>query len=487
MTITVNPPKPKGIIATAQSFGNYNMAKALCDLIDNSIKAQSTLISIQADYNEGDPIIIIQDNGYGMDKKTLKNAMEFASGDIFEDREPEDMGRFGWGLKSASFSQCKKLTVISKKDKKYNCAIWDLEHVLKVNAYEMFEYDEKYLDDLKKLKPKPISLDIPGESGTIILWQKCERLSENGKLKQDDFNAICTKAIEEISLVYNRIISGKSKLYEKLTIKLNGQDISPYDPFFLNNQATMPLPEEKYEDVVFQPYILPHWTKCKESDYEMMEGKDGLIKNQGFYIFRNDRLLIYGTWFGLLPFSSLKQLVRISVDISNKIDIDWKITIDKSDAQIPSQLKNRFLKLIETISKKSVKVYRGKGGTANKSHFNIWERRKKHNEFSYKINDQHPLVKDLTQNNGKVGTLIDIIEMQLPLEDLRCDFLDNRNLNQTETDKDLFKKKIEEEILSIINLLEDVKVSELRDKLRKNDYYKKHWEIIERILADKGI
>ena len=109
------------------------------------------------------------------------------------------MGRFGWGLKSASFSQCKKLTVISKKDKKYNCAIWDLDHVLKVNAYEMFEYDEKYLDDLKKLKPKPISLDIPGESGTIILWQECERLSENGKLKQDDFNAICNKAIGNFS------------------------------------------------------------------------------------------------------------------------------------------------------------------------------------------------------------------------------------------------------------------------------------------------
>ena len=99
MTITVNPPKPKGIIATAQSFGNYNMAKALCDLIDNSIKAQSTLISIQADYNEGDPIIIIQDNGYGMDKKTLKNAMEFASGTL---EGISGKGSVGWMQSSSS-------------------------------------------------------------------------------------------------------------------------------------------------------------------------------------------------------------------------------------------------------------------------------------------------------------------------------------------------------------------------------------------------
>ena len=109
--------------------------------------------------------------------------------------------------------------------------------------------------------------------------------------------------------------------------------------------------------IYIQPYILPHYSKITLSEYERLGGEEGFLRNQGFYIYRNHRLIINGTWFRLAKYGELSQLVRISVEIPNSLDHIWKITIDKSDAQLPAVLKNRLKQIVDGLKKRSARGY----------------------------------------------------------------------------------------------------------------------------------
>ncbi len=85
-------------------------------------------------------------------------------------------------------------------------------------------------------------------------------------------------------------------------------------------------------------------------------------KNEGFYVYRNNRLIIYGTWFRLIKHGELSQIARISIDIPNSLDNIWKITIDKSDAQLPSALRARLRQIVTVLKSRAVKVHRSRGG-----------------------------------------------------------------------------------------------------------------------------
>ena len=129
MRYVKNSPDAASLMATARCFGNYDLPSALADLIDNSIKAQSRNIELSCLYNPGNPQVRVLDDGYGMTAEELQLAMRPASSNPLADRSPDDLGRFGWGLKSASFSQCKRLTVITSKRGILSGAQWDLDDV----------------------------------------------------------------------------------------------------------------------------------------------------------------------------------------------------------------------------------------------------------------------------------------------------------------------------------------------------------------------
>ena len=116
MEFTRNEPDAVALMTSARSFGNYDLPGALADLIDNSIKAEARHIKVTCRYNSGDPRVSVLDDGYGMTQEELHAAMRPASANPLAERSPDDLGRFGWGMKSASFSQCKRLTVISSKN-----------------------------------------------------------------------------------------------------------------------------------------------------------------------------------------------------------------------------------------------------------------------------------------------------------------------------------------------------------------------------------
>ena len=108
-------PNPKSTINSYRSFG-YNLSTAISDIIDNSISAYANEIRLEYKWNGKDSFISICDNGIGMNHSELVLAMTPGSKDPEEERSEKDLGRFGMGLKTASFSQCRRLTCITKKE-----------------------------------------------------------------------------------------------------------------------------------------------------------------------------------------------------------------------------------------------------------------------------------------------------------------------------------------------------------------------------------
>ena len=138
---------------------------------------------------------------------------------------------------------------------------------------------------------------------------------------------------------------------------LNGQPVEPYDPFHVHHNATQALPSETLtvggRKIIIRPYVLPHYSKLRATDHDRLAGEEGFLKNQGFYVYRNHRLIIRGTWFRLVKYGELAQLVRVSVDIPNSLDDLWKITVDKSDAQLPAVLRKRLGQIVDGLRKRS--------------------------------------------------------------------------------------------------------------------------------------
>lgn len=259
-TIVANPPDASALMTSARSFGNYNLARALADLLDNSITAGATSIEITCSYGAGTPEVRVRDNGGGMSANKLQLAMRPASVNPDDERAADDLGRFGWGMKSASFSQCKRLTVVSKKAGAYSAACWDLEDI---DGWSMSSYTRQ---EAKNLLQEP----IPGSSGTELIWQKCDRLSEGNSLSSGQFTEIIAYARRGLSLVFHRFISGSG--VKQIAISLNGTPLDALDPFHAKHPATQAFPPEGFhvgdgEEVTMRAYTLPHYSKLQQDEF----------------------------------------------------------------------------------------------------------------------------------------------------------------------------------------------------------------------------
>ena len=336
-----NPPEAASIMEASRSFGNYDLPSALADLIDNSITANCNTIKITCKWNDGKPSIRIKDDGDGMSPEELIQAMKPASKNPLNDRDPNDMGRFGLGLKTASFSQARSLTVLTRKTDIVG-AKWDLDDI---NDWKMYLFEG---NELEKFSPEFFA---ETESGTEVIWGKTDRLTEEGEMNENGFNECIRAAKEELSKTFHRLIKPESTKLKKIKVSINNLELDPIDPFLLHKSATQKLPTKNFRgkngNVVLKPYIMPHHDKLTPEEQKQLGGLDGYIKNQGFYVYRNNRLILYGTWFKLFPYGSLSKLVRISVDIPNSLDNEWKITVDKSEVQIPSKWKSQLKELVK--------------------------------------------------------------------------------------------------------------------------------------------
>lgn len=485
--IISNPPDAASLMTTARSFGNYDLAGALADLIDNSIMAKSRTVDITCTFlDNGDCEVRIKDDGIGMSADDLRTAMRPASANPKDERSPDDLGRFGWGMKSASFSQCKVLTVVSMTKGIASAARWDLDNI---DDWSMEVFAHEYALGLLQSR-------FPGKSGTELIWTNCDRLSENRTLTRLQFNELIASASSRLALIFHRYLSGDGGTIKPLKISINGTPVPIVDPFCTSNVATTPSNRETVpvtgadgirSEIVMQAFTLPHFSKLSEAEDEKYGGEEGYLRNQGFYVYRNRRLIIWGTWFRLAKHGELSKLVRIRVDIPNTLDEMWKITVDKSDAQLPAILKLRMKSLVDGFRNSSSKVFRSKGARVdNTAREQVWSKSVRNQTIRYGINRAHPLVQFLKgrlEGDDVTGlnSLLEMIETQVPIESINFEAgVDPMALQHSFSSREECLAFVRDSVPLL--MLQTGNFDELEKKLKVTEPYASNWTVVAEFI-----
>lgn len=347
-------PNATSLIESMRSIG-YSFETAIADIIDNSISANAKVINIYQREFDGHPYVQIIDNGIGMDKNELIEAMRLGSKNPIDKRDEHDLGRFGLGLKSASFSQCRTMTVISKKNNNINGYQWDLDLIQSTNQFSIRELSVEDIERIKNID------ELKGiQHGTIVQWEKFDRISESASDLSNELSDLMNKTIEHISLIFHRFLD------DDIEIKVNYEPILAKDPFMKEHNGTQELKDKKIfvegETIYLYPFVLPHFSKMSAADKRKSGKTNEQQKSQGFYLYRSKRLIVWGNYLGLAKKTELGKNVRIRVDIPNSLDYIWEIDVKKSRANVPSKIKKNLLSAItdgENVSRK-VNTYRGK-------------------------------------------------------------------------------------------------------------------------------
>lgn len=297
------PPYAPTLMESTRAIG-YSIEAAIADIIDNSIAASASRVDIDF-FPIGESYIAILDNGWGMSSESLIAAMQYGSRNPLEIRDENDLGRYGLGMKTASLSQCRILTVLSKKSGVLTGAQWNLNHIQRAESWSLLLVDE---EEAKKY-PSFDKLN-QYENGTLVVWQDLDKFAVGETDIAEAFAKKMELIREHLSLVFHRYLSGETGL-KKLDIRMNEQSVEPQDPFLLK-KSTQLMDEEvivvRGQKVRVKPYILPHTSKLTQKELKSLGGKDGLRKNQGFYVYRNKRLLVWGNWFRLMRQGDLSKL-----------------------------------------------------------------------------------------------------------------------------------------------------------------------------------
>jgi len=419
------PPSAGSLALSLRDLG-YSLETAIADIVDNSITAGATTVEVLCDLTLPEPALSILDNGTGMSDKELLLAMRHGGKGPSTPRAESDLGRFGLGLKTASFSQCRRLTVVSRKARSIAAAEWDLDYVIKKDKWTV-----SILDD-RDTKAVPHADLLPGP-GTLVLWRKLDRLFDDGSghSREEIVNAKLALLRDHLSLVFHRFLTGEVGP-KKLDIKINGHPLKPFDPFCTSNKATQKLPKEVIKiggkKVTIQPFILPHHSRLSAREYDFYKTRSDFISNQGAYVYRNGRLMAWGDWFRLVPKGEATKLGRVQIDFPSALDEAWTIDIKKSRAHPPRIIREHLRQILPKITGAAVRVHKGRGQKLlQETDSPIWERYADRGQIRYALNQSHPifcaLIAQLDEAGAQAfGAFLEAIPASLPIDLIYSDY-----------------------------------------------------------------
>ena len=400
----------------------YTLETAVADIIDNSITAGGNQIDVRFTATP-EPRIAIVDNGWGMDQDTLFQAMKLAGRSPSCVRQPHDLGRFGLGLKTASLSQARSLTVATKQGQTLHGVRWDLDHLATTGRWSLQVLDDTEIRSMHWIE----MLDSHG-SGTLVLWEKLDQIHAARELVESQLDKLMKRARDHLGLVFHRFTgSTMPPLTEPLALRVNGASVPRVDPFLTHHRGTQRGQQERVRVadawVTVQPYTLPYISKLRSADRQTAQVAGPLRDSQGFYIYRAGRLVLWGTWFRIIPRDELGKLARVQVDIPNSLDSLWSLDIKKSSASPPPEVKRRLAQIAGQIVRPSRRVHQYRGRTlATDQVERIWNLIENRDTFRYEINCEHPLVVALSESLDGPGQaalthLLCAVQATFPVED----------------------------------------------------------------------
>ena len=414
------PPSPADLMESLRDLG-YTLHSALADLLDNSLAAQATRIRVIVEPSSPAPHIVVLDDGQGMTEKRLAQAMRMAAMGPLTPRGTTDLGRFGLGMKTASLSQGRCLTVITKQlgDKEPSVRRWDLAHVRKADAWELL------LEPTELAQPYIDAINRQGH-GTAIVIEQLDRVSflHVPPAEVDSHLAAALEAIRShLAMVFHRFI-----LEDRLEIRLGEPLIQPWDPYLTGFSTALAseklvLPGDKGV-IHVAPFVLPHHSRLTNEQHERGAGPLGWNAHQGFYIYRGRRLIVPGTWLNLnLKKEEHYKLARIQVDLPNTMDTDWQLNVMKSHVAAPSLLRDDFRRIASDVRRQASDVYRVRGERqvlprTPQDRF-VWKRETVRTGVRFRVDRAHPVIHALShggcEHEKMLADAIALIESTVPV------------------------------------------------------------------------
>lgn len=363
-------PGARRLIKSLRDMG-YEFEAAIADLIDNSIAAKAKVVRVNAHWDGPDSFVSIADDGLGMSAQELREALRFGSERDYDD---DDLGKFGLGLKTASLSQCKRLVVASRQNESradINAYCWDMSHIEATDRWEILPVRTADLPEIARLHLKETT-------GTVVIWQQLDRIigysHPSGEHARKRLIEMCGKLEEHVAMVFHRFLDNKVR-GKRLAIYLNENKVTPWDPFVAAEPKRMVLEpislrvdgHSGRSDVVFEPFVLPAEAMFSTPEaHKRASGPNKWNRQQGFYIYRADRLIQSGGWSNMRTLDEHLKLARIAVSFSPKLDEEFKINVPKMRVAFPAEIRADLERAVKLWTKVADEAYRksskGSGG-----------------------------------------------------------------------------------------------------------------------------
>lgn len=355
-------PSAKRLMRSLRDVG-YDFVHAVADLVDNSISAGAKSICIQMEFDGSDSWVRIADDGTGMSGYEITEAMRFGSE---RDYGAEDLGRFGLGLKTASLSQCTKISVASrtgKRDSTVEGRLWDLSHVEATNKWQVLKLSHSNMDNR-------LSQPLEHSRGTVVLWEQIDRALGYkvlwGERAKKGFLKLTDDLYHHLAMVFNRFLSGEAYKSRKIGIALNGLNIHPWDPFARNETGTKVLERHEFEvfgdrglgTVLYEPYVLPPQKSFSSpAAFADSGGPRRWNAQQGLYVYRADRLIQSGGWCQMRAADEHTKLARAAVHFRPDLDTAFHLNVSKARVNLPADLRAKLQLPLELLAKEALRAY----------------------------------------------------------------------------------------------------------------------------------
>ena len=474
--------EPTTQIVKTLSYSGYTLKSALADIIDNSIGANATEIKINFNFDSMTNIdtwnVQIIDNGHGMNSKELEQAIKMGSCNMDDERSKSDLGRYGMGMKTASFSQADYFQVTSKREnEKITSKAIDKRIIEDSNSWIGLDYDDS------------VDERLITSHGTIVEWKKL-RFIENNSNPENDMIEKIKEVVDYVGMIFHRFIESK-----KVVIRIQDLPVEPWDPCFVGDLRTNIIYNQpyKYNDelINIKACILPS-SKQLSLEEEEKQFKNDSLKYQGFYVYRNDRIIIPGGWLNINKLSkhSKYNCVRISVDINSKLDSIFDVDFLKTKIIFPKSI-NEHLKYIADTARSQAKERIIKTGLGNAKMLkdkdkNVWNVKESKDGLEYSINFEHPLIneyiKDIPKDNlDNINKLLKLLVSTVPkiMTDIKTNVVSNYSDKDIESQiETIRKKRIGANINEFMNNPEKFD-NNIKNELIRMEPFNKHIEIVE--------
>ena len=490
-TYDIVAPRADTLMESLRATG-YSLPDAISDLIDNSIYAGARNIWLNFHWAGAASWVTILDDGCGMSDDDLRAAMRVGSQSPMEGRDPTDLGRFGLGLKTASISQARSLTVATscRDEKGISIRRWDLDHLITTGDWQL-------------LRLSPDAAGIPGledlrqlDHGTLVVWEKLDRLvgeaDADNKPAMGAFLGSLRQLEGHLAMVFHLYMEQRNRI----RIWLNGRQVERWDPFLTDSDATQNLGTETLghaeNPITVTSYVLPHHSHLSSDAHHRAGGPHGWNAHQGFYVYRNRRLLVAGDWLGLgFQKEEHHKLSRIRVELPNSLDHEWDIDVRKSRASPPLPLQVHLRRIAQVNRRRAVEVYRHRGKTISRGISGnptfVWNRRVTTGKVHYEVNREHPLIQEAlgaeSIDPGQFRRILRLLEEYVPVQQIWLDMAegDESQRQPFEASPD---REIEEMIRALYTALVESGISHEQavERLGMAEIIGNRFEILETVL-----